>query len=153
LEQTILAYSNGYALLKTSIEGLTEEQLNIREKENGWSIKEVLIHLCDAEIVLTHRLKQVISEENPLMIGFDQDLWAVRQNYAKRELALNLEIYRLLRESMVPIFNDLQVNDWTRTGIHNQAGKLTLSDLAIKLVSHTAEHLKQIQRIKDANSL
>jgi hypothetical protein len=153
MEQTILAYANGFSLLRAAIQGLTEEQLNAREKENGWSIKEVVIHLCDAEIVLTHRVKQVISEQNPLMIGFDQDLWAVRQNYAKLDLALHLEIYRLLRESLVPILNDLQVSDWTRTGIHNEAGKLTLSDLAVKLVSHTATHLKQIQRIKDANSI
>jgi uncharacterized damage-inducible protein DinB len=153
MEQTITAYANGASLLKAAIEGLTDEQLNKREKENGWSIKEVVIHLCDAEIVLTHRVKQVISEEIPLMIGFDQDLWAVRQNYAKRDLALNLEIYRLLRESLVPIFKDLQETDWSRTGVHNQAGKLTLSDLAVKLVSHTATHLKQIQRIKDANSI
>jgi uncharacterized damage-inducible protein DinB len=153
MQQTILAYANGASLIKSAIEGLTEEQLNQREKENGWSIKEVVIHLCDAEIVLTHRVKQVISEKNPLMIGFDQDLWAVRQNYSKLELSLHLEIYRLLRESLVPIFNALQETDWSRTGIHNEAGKLTLSDLAVKLVSHTATHLKQIQRIKDVNSI
>jgi uncharacterized damage-inducible protein DinB len=153
MEQTILAYANGASLLKAAIEGLTEEQLNKREKENGWSIKEVVIHLCDAEIVLTHRVKQVISEENPLMIGFDQDLWAARQNYANLDLAVYLEIYRLLRESLVPIFYNLQATDWSRTGLHNQAGTLTLSDLAVKLVSHTATHLKQIQRIKDANAI
>ncbi|MDB5053101.1 MAG: hypothetical protein JWM44_1151 [Bacilli bacterium] len=151
MKQTIVEYANGFNLIQQALNGLTEDQLNLREKVNGWSIKEIVIHLCDAEIVLTHRLKQVISEENPIMIGFDQDLWAKRQNYDLLDVTPHLEMLRYNRLSMVPILNSLAEEDWNRTGEHNQAGTLSLRDLAFKIVSHTQAHINQIERVKAAN--
>ena len=153
MEQIIQEYANGSVVLQKSLENLTVEQLNWREHALGWSIKEIAIHVCDTEIVITHRLKQVISDDNPLLISFDQNAWVTRQNSGQLDLQLNLEIYRLLRESMVPIFNSLQTDDWARTGVHNEAGLLTLNDLIHKSIQHTQTHIKQIQRVKDANGL
>lgn len=148
MKQWIADYADGYLLLNEVLKGIDEEELNFKPDEKSWSIKEVILHICDTEIVAVHRIKQVISEDEPLLTAFNQDLWANRLQYTTLNPKLNLELFGLLRESMLPIFEELSEEDWKRTGTHNEVGVLSLSDLVRKFVQHVQDHLHQIDRIK-----
>ena len=45
-----------------------------RYKKGGWTGKDVLIHIKDSETVSYDRLRRIISEENPILWFFEQDL-------------------------------------------------------------------------------
>ncbi|MCQ6282841.1 DinB family protein [Bacillus sp. EB600] len=65
MEQLIEQYKQGYSKIRKELEGLTEEQLLFKPPEKSWSIREIIIHVSDAEPVHIHRLKAVLSEDNP----------------------------------------------------------------------------------------
>ena len=54
-------------------------------------------HLADAELVGAHRFRQVIAEDNPTLIAFDQEAWARRLDYARRKPKQSLETFRRMR--------------------------------------------------------
>ena len=50
--------------------------------EGKWNIRQLLIHIVDAETVLYDRIRRIISEQpNPLIWAFDQDAWAAHLDY------------------------------------------------------------------------
>src|SRR4051794_23268836 len=40
-----------------------------------WSAHQVVAHLADNELVTWARSRWMLNEENPTLIGYDQDLW------------------------------------------------------------------------------
>lgn len=78
MEHLIEQYQEGYSKLFQELEGLTEEQVLFKPSPKSWSIREIVIHVSDTELVHIHRMKAVLSEENPVLTAFNQDLWTDR---------------------------------------------------------------------------
>ena len=62
-----------------------------------WSIRQIVAHLADSEMVGAHRFRQMIAEDNPTLIAFDQDAWARNLDYARRKPKQSLESFRRMR--------------------------------------------------------
>jgi hypothetical protein len=150
MHQLIEEYAQGYDVLTRAVDKVTPELLNFKPETNKWSIKEILIHVCDTEIAAVHRMKQVISEDNPLLMKMDQDSWATRLDYRNLDHEDYLLLFKLMRATMVPILQSLKPEDWERTGIHSAAGKQTLEDIVRMFTKHVHDHVKQIERNKQA---
>jgi hypothetical protein len=150
MDQWIEAYADGWRKIKEAVDGLTEEQLLFRPDEKSWSIKQVVVHLADTEIVALERMKRTIAEPEPGIQAFDQDAWAIRLDYQSADLELHLTLFKCLRESFVPVLRKLTPEDWARKGVHNVNGASALSDMLKMYVKHVDNHLRQIDRIKAA---
>ena len=48
-------------------------------------------------MVGAHRFRQVIAEDNPTLVAFDQDAWARNLDYARRKPKQSLETFRRIR--------------------------------------------------------
>src|SRR5215218_8212325 len=66
------------AAVRQAIAGLTAAQLSTPEATGKWSIRQVVRHLADSEIVWGWRLRLVLAQDRPTLTGYDQDLWADR---------------------------------------------------------------------------
>jgi hypothetical protein len=75
------------AALRRSVEGLTDTQLGTPEAPGKWSVRHVVRHLADAEIVWGWRLRLVLAQSRPPLTGYDQDLWADRLGYYDADVA------------------------------------------------------------------
>ena len=148
MEQLIEQYKQGYSKICKEIEGLTEEQLLFKPSERSWSIKEIIIHVADSELVLIHRMKAVFSEDNPILTAFDQDLWTTRLNSQHIDHQLYLQLFKSLRESFLPILYHLTEQDYVRIGTHNQEGQLTFEEIFEHAIEHIDTHIEQIRRVK-----
>ena len=63
------------------------------EAPDKWSIREVVQHLADSELVGGFRLRMVLAHDRPPLTGYDQDLWASRLRYRDVEVT-NRAIHR-----------------------------------------------------------
>lgn len=61
--------------LRAAIEGLTDEQLKWKEHQDKWSVTEVLSHLTDHNIVVSFRIREIISGSTVQLPAFGQDAW------------------------------------------------------------------------------
>lgn len=149
MEQLVEQYKQGYPRILKELEGLTEEQLLFKPSEKSWSIREIIIHVSDAELVHIHRMKAVLSEDNPILTAFDQDLWTTRLNSQYVDHQLYLQLFKSMRESFLPILHHLTEQDYLRIGTHNQAGQFTFKEILEHSIEHVDTHIRQIRRIKN----
>lgn len=134
------------ALYRAELQGLGRDLLHWKPSEREWSLAEVIAHLADAdEIYYRERLLRVAREENPAFPGFDQDQLARERRYNEQDALANLERYAAWNARVVALGWE---TDWSRTGVHTEAGPLTFGQLLLRLFGHYASHLNQMRRIK-----
>jgi hypothetical protein len=150
MNELIQNYAKGHSLLLDALVGVSDAELNFKPAPEKWSIKEVVIHVSDAEMNAVLRMKKIIAEDNPLLLKFDPDHWSGNLHYEALDMQLHLDIFKGLRSSMVSILNQLQDAEWERTGIHNAVGKQTLRDIVVMFTGHVERHIRQIDRNKAA---
>src|SRR5215469_6360744 len=84
-------------LLAVVLTGVFGEEEDFTTAPGKWSIRQIVAHLADTELVFAHRFRQVIAEQNPTIIAFDQDAWARNLDYTRRRPKTSLESFRRLR--------------------------------------------------------
>src|SRR5438128_9621463 len=69
------------AALGRALDTMSSEQARQVEGPGKWSVRDVLQHLADSEIVWGYRTRMVLAQDRPALIGYDQDLWVERLHY------------------------------------------------------------------------
>lgn len=148
MDQVITALLDSYTSradnLSKSIAGLSREDLLAFPVPGTWSIQQIVLHLVDSDLILADRMKRVIAEDNPLIIGFSETKFAARLHYHDQDAAIAADIFAKNRRLMSGLLARLPESDFQRTGIHNERGKLTLTDLVKNAADHLVHHLKFI---------
>lgn len=114
--------------------------------DENWSVVEVLCHLRDAEEFGLARLIAMRDQENPKIIGFDQDELARERKYNEADLASALDGFLRLRAEYLAALRALTPDQWKRTGQHNEIGQIDIFSHALHRVSHDSVHCAQIAR-------
>ncbi|MGG5251996.1 DinB family protein [Neobacillus sp. SM06] len=148
MELLMEQYQKGYSKLLNEVDGLSKELLLFKPSETSWSITEIIIHVSDAELVHIHRMKAVLAEENPILTAFDQELWTDRLHSQQLDHQLYLQLFKSMRESFLPILQQLTEQDYFRTGTHTVAGPLTFKEILEHSIEHVEGHIEQIRRVK-----
>lgn len=136
--------------LQKLIKPLSKKQLSTRPAPGKWSITEILAHLADTETVGSWRMRLVIGQDGVPIQAFDQDVWADRFDYAKRDPKLSLETFRTLRENNLRMLKALPKNLWNNHGMHSERGKETLARIVRMFAGHDLNHLVQVEKIAKA---
>ena len=110
----------------------------------------MVCHLADFEIVYADRIKRIIAEEEPALLGGDPDLFAARLAYQKRELEEELAIVELLRKQVSRILGEIGDKDFQRHGIHSEFGPLTLETILMRVTNHIPHHVQFIEEKRKA---
>lgn len=108
-----------------------------------WTLRELLIHISDAETVLLDRLRRIASESNPQLIAFDQDLWIQNLQSQKRDLSLARQQFEVARRCVVELARILPDTFDQKTGTHSEAGVISFATVLEKIQKHNAHHLEQ----------
>jgi uncharacterized damage-inducible protein DinB len=138
----IQQYERGATKLHHAIQGLSPEDFHATPVPNTWSIAQITLHLMDSDLIASDRMKRVIAEENPAIIGFNETLFAKNLSYDKLDPFLAADIFKLNRQLTTVILKNLPPAAFARIGTHNEAGKLTLQQLLETYVNHLDHHLK-----------
>lgn len=144
------AYLHTHGQLQEAIQGLSEEQLTWKASQDKWSVTEVLSHLADHNIVVSFRIRAIISGATAQLPAFDQDPWV---NSAKANQGSSSDILAIFQALLVYnhlLFQRLDVTDWEKTGVNFKGQVLTLRDVVQSFVAHVQHHLGQIARITQA---
>jgi uncharacterized damage-inducible protein DinB len=143
-------FRRGPELLAVVLTGVFGEEEDFVTGPGKWSIRQIIAHVADAELVYAQRFRQVIAEENPSLMPFDQDAWARNLDYSRRKPKQSLETFRRIRAENYELLKDLPENAFTRTGNHLENGSMNLRRLLEGMAQHAESHARQMQEIRDA---
>jgi len=141
-------YRRGAELVATSLTGAAGPEVDFVPSPDEWSVRQIVAHLADAEIVAAARLRVVIAEENPTIIGYDQDAWAKNLNYARRKPSEALETFRRIRGESYELLKELPEAAYARKGTHSERGPITLLNVVETMASHAESHARQIAEVR-----
>ncbi|QOV91605.1 DinB family protein [Humisphaera borealis] len=143
-------YDAGPRQLRDAVAGLSREQLLWKPPADLsvglWSIHQIVIHMADSDAIGVHRLKRVIAEDKPLLIGYDESAFVRSLNYDDQSADEALTLFELARRSVVVTLRKLPPDAFARIGIHNEVGAIRLDDFVHKYVKHLNHHLDFIRR-------
>jgi uncharacterized damage-inducible protein DinB len=137
-------YLTGIDALRSSVDGMSEEQLDAKPIAGKWSTRQVVCHLADFEPIYADRMKRVIAEQIPTFFGGDPDVFAAGLAYEHRSIEEELALLAAVRKHMATILLELKSTDFQRTGNHSEAGPMTLETLLRNIVAHVPHHLRFI---------
>jgi len=135
----------GAELVAVSITGAAGSEVDYVPEPGKWSIRQIVAHLADAEIVATMRLRQLIAEENPKIEAWDENAWASNLDYARRKPSQSLETFRRIRSENYELLKDLPPAAFDRAGQHSQRGQITLRQLLQLIAEHAENHAAQLR--------
>ena len=143
-------YSGGATELEKSLQDVQERQFDQRPIAGTWSIRQVVCHLADAEIVYAERMKRVLTEDNPTVFDWSPDA-SIRDNFCShRNPYQEVELIAALRIHMRSILEPLDVEMWHRTAVHSSDGPMTLETLLENITHHIPHHIQFIEKKKSA---
>jgi hypothetical protein len=135
--------------LKKLLKDVSEKRLAARPAPGKWSIKEVVAHLADHEIVLGARFRFVAALDRPPITGYDQDAFVERLGVDKTSTEDLLKDFSSVRKANVRLLERLPLEARTRVGIHSERGEESLEDMIVMYAGHDLIHLQQIERMLD----
>jgi len=138
-------FRRGAELVAVSITGAAGSELDFAPEPGKWSIRQIVAHLSDAELVGTMRMRQIIAEDNPKLEAFDQDAWTKNLDYARRKPSQSLETFRRIRGENYELLKDLPEASFERACMHSERGRVTLRELLRAHAEHAENHATQVR--------
>lgn len=145
LDQLLQQYAQGPELLRATVSRAREDQFLLQPIPGKWSIQQVVCHVADFEPIYADRMKRVLVEENPTLFGGDPDVFAAGLHYEHRNLHEELDLIAVVRQQMVRILRQTDIEDFQRTGVHSESGPLTLETLLERITRHIPHHIRFIE--------
>jgi len=140
----IRRYRDGHSAVVEALRGLDDEELD-RTASEEWTPRMIAHHLADSEMTSAIRLRRLIAEDNPVIDGYDEAVFAKRLT-SDRPIEPSLEAMRWARESTAQILERLTEDDWQRAGTHSERGPYSVEDWLTIYANHGHDHAKQIER-------
>ncbi|MNZ81226.1 DinB superfamily protein [compost metagenome] len=138
--------------LSQAIEGLSDEALKWKAAPNQWSVTEVLTHLVDHNIVVSFRIREILSDSEARLPAFSQDSWVAGQKANEGSVTDYLNAFKALLHYNSLLFQRLSEEDWAKRGVNWKGDSVSLSAIIQSFITHVQTHLAQIERIKQGES-
>ena len=135
-------YARGAGVLLEGIQGLPREDFLATPVPGTWSIQQIVLHLMDSDLIASDRMKRIIAEENPTIIGYNETAFATKLFYDQLDPFAAAEIFQRNREMTAAILRHLPPAAFERVGTHNERGKVKLGDMVEMYAQHLEHHMK-----------
>jgi uncharacterized damage-inducible protein DinB len=133
------------AKLARRIGGVSRERLVRRPRPGKWSVREILAHLSETELLWGCRMRLILGQNGVPLVGMDQDVWAKR--YGSVDPRGALRTFTALRRANLELLSGLRPADDRRWGTHSQFGRLTITRIVSLVAGHDINHTRQIESI------
>ena len=160
-EAIIARYADGPNQLETAIAGLSEEELDIAESDDTWTIRQIVHHVVDGDDIWKVFIKRAIGNPGG---KFDlQSYWEIPQNewveswvYASRDVEPSLALFRASRGHIVQLLEHLP-EIWERSLLvrwpNEEEQEVRVAWVVKMQAQHVSGHLDDIRRARQVHDV
>ena len=123
---------------------LPEEKLLSAYAPGKWTLKEMLVHMMDAERIIACRALRIARNDQTNLPGFEQEEYTPYLYANERSIANIMDEYGLLRKSTIALFSSFPESAFTHMGFANGAPLSVRAALYI-IAGHELHHMKIIR--------
>lgn len=145
-DDLIRRYEQGPVLLAAAIAKVPAAAMKWRPAEGKWSAHEVVCHLADSESNAYLRIRYLVAEKDPLIVGYDQAEWARVFDYHGAPIEPALATLEAVRANTAALLKRLPESAWSAAGRHSESGHYTAEDWLRIYAEHMEKHTHQIER-------
>lgn len=141
----IRQYAAGPARLRAALATVPAAAMRWRPAPGEWSAHEIVIHCGDAETAGALRVRFLIADRDPLIVGYDEAAWATALDYYALPLEPALAAAEAARANTLPLLERLSDDTWARVRRHSASGRYSAEDWLRIYGVHLEEHARQIE--------
>ncbi len=148
--ELVARYKGGSAEVADAVRGITAEELDWRPAPEEWSAREIVHHLADADTMAAARLRRILTEDNPPIPAYDEQVLAERLRYRERPIEPALRAIEALRASTAQLLDTMTEAEWRRAGTHSEMGPYSAERWLEFNAAHAVDHAAQIRQTRAA---
>jgi len=122
------------------------DRLRLRPEPREWSVIECVGHLVDSEIVVSGRMRWILAEDEPDIVGYDQDRWVDGLGHRDDDPEELISLFDALRRANLRLWATTPVAARERFGRHNERGPESYELMVRMTAGHDRFHLAQAER-------
>lgn len=136
------------------IEPLSEDDLNLRDEPDGWSIRQIVHHVSDDGDVWSFQMKRaLVTPGVPVRFeGFPgNEAWANALRFEERAVGPDLMLIHTHNRAMAALAGSFPAA-WEQSVVFcdengEQSGSASVADMLTFLTEHLREHIATVERI------
>lgn len=140
----IQTYRDGHRAVVKALDGITESELDHSAVPGEWTPRQIAHHLGDSEMMSAIRIRRLLTEEKPVIFGYDEKAFAAKLT-SDRPIQPSLEAMRWARETSAQLLERMSEDDWRIVGTHTESGRYTTEDWLRSYAAHGHDHAEQIK--------
>jgi hypothetical protein len=141
----IQRYADGPARLRAALATVPPAALQWRPKPTEWSAHEIVCHCADSESHASLRIRMLVTDPEPVLVGYDQERWAKDLDYHAHPIEAALAVVDAVRASTTALLHRLDEAVWSRVGRHTESGRYTAEDWLQIYGPHVHDHAAQME--------
>jgi hypothetical protein len=130
--------------VSTLLQGISEEKSAFRYAEGKWSIKELVVHVADAERIFNYRVLSIARGDTRSLPGFDEQQFAAHADADRRPFRQIVDELLAVRAATLALFGGLSAAAWERVGTANDT-RIGVRSLAYVLAGHVRHHMRVLR--------
>ena len=139
--KSIAAIREAPALMRAAVQGLSDAQVDTPYREGGWTPRQIAHHVAESHMNAYIRFKLAITESNPTIKPYDENLWAKTPDVAREPAATSVALLEAMRPE-----------DFARTVFHPEHKRELSLDWMLQLYSwHGKHHASHITHLRSRN--
>ena len=139
-------FEAGPALLRQAWNEVPPEARRWRPGDGKWSAHEVVVHCADSEAYGHTRIRLLLAEPAPSIVGYDENRWARTFDYHAHDAELAFLAIEAVRANTAALLRRLPDSAFSRVGRHSESGVYTDADWFRIYAEHLEVHSAQIRR-------
>src|SRR4051812_30975174 len=92
-KQLVDRYEKGIETVEAAFAGTPAGILDVPPAPGKWSIRQIVVHVADADIAAAMRYRQLASGPGAKLIAWDQDVWADKLRYSEQSAEYALQAF------------------------------------------------------------
>lgn len=135
--------------LKKETGNLNNDQLNTPYRPGGWTVRQVIHHCAESHINCFIRIKWTLTENNPVIKPYDENLWSALQDNLHMPIESSLNLLEGLHARLAFLMKSLSKTELEKSFIHPENNsEYKIKEIIGLYAWHGNHHLAHITSLK-----